>query len=56
MNGHGLDLVRHVDLPKVMDDRGNLSFIESGRHIPFAIKRVYWVYDVPGGEVRGGRH
>jgi dTDP-4-dehydrorhamnose 3,5-epimerase-like enzyme len=54
MNGHGLDLVRHVDLPKVMDDRGNLSFIESGRHIPFAIKRVYWVYDVPGGEVRGG--
>ncbi len=41
-------------LPKIVDPRGNLSFIEGGRHVPFAIRRVYWVYDVPGGEVRGG--
>ncbi len=37
-----------------MDARGNLSFIEEENHIPFKIKRIYWVYDVPGGEVRGG--
>ena len=54
MNRSGLNLVRNVDLPKIMDDRGNLSFIESNNQAPFAIKRVYWVYDVPGGEVRGG--
>ncbi len=41
-------------LPKIVDPRGNLSFIEGARHVPFAIRRVYWVYDVPGGEVRGG--
>ena len=41
-------------LPKIVDPRGNLSFIEGGRHVPFTIRRVYWVYDVPGGEVRGG--
>lgn len=45
---------RLMDLPKIIDDRGNLSFIESGRPVPFVIKRVYWVYDVPGGETRGG--
>ena len=43
-----------IDLPKIMDDRGNLSFFEEQRHIPFPIKRSYWIYDVPGGESRGG--
>ena len=43
-----------IDLPKVLDRRGNLSFIEENNHIPFEIKRVYWIYDVPGGEKRGG--
>ena len=41
-------------LPKILDHRGNLSVIEGGRHIPFVIQRTYWVYDVPGGESRGG--
>lgn len=45
---------RIINLPKIEDQRGNLSFIEGGLHIPFEIKRVYWIYDVPGGEVRGG--
>ena len=43
-----------VNLPKFEDPRGNLSFIEEKNHIPFAIQRVYWIYDVPGGEIRGG--
>ncbi|MDT8394734.1 MAG: FdtA/QdtA family cupin domain-containing protein [Bacteroidales bacterium] len=43
-----------LPLPKIEDDRGNLTFIEENNHIPFAIKRVYWIYDVPGGQVRGG--
>lgn len=43
-----------IDLPVIPDDRGNLSFVEENRHIPFAIKRTYWLYDVPGGERRGG--
>ena len=43
-----------INLPKFTDDRGNLSFIEQNNHIPFEIKRTYWVYDVPGGEARGG--
>lgn len=43
-----------IDLPKILDPRGNLSFLESGNHIPFKIKRTYWIYDVPGGEIRGG--
>lgn len=42
-----------IDLPKIFDARGNLSFVEGGRHIPFNIARVYWIYDVPGGENRG---
>jgi hypothetical protein len=42
-----------IDLPKILDERGNLSFIEEDIHIPFKIKRVYWIYDVPGGEYRG---
>lgn len=43
-----------IQLPKFLDTRGNLSFIEEKRHIPFKIKRTYWIYDVPGGEKRGG--
>ncbi len=43
-----------IELPKIEDSRGNLSFIEGGRHIPFDIKRVYYLYDVPGGSQRGG--
>lgn len=50
----GLEAVKIVDLPKIVDARGNLSFIEEFRHIPFPIKRSYWVYDVPGGEKRDG--
>lgn len=49
-----VDDCRIVELPRITDPRGNLSFIESHRHIPFDIKRVYYVYDVPGGETRGG--
>jgi hypothetical protein len=45
--------LRIIDLPKIEDDRGNLSFIEEENHVPFKIKRVYWIYDVPGGEFRG---
>ncbi|GIW99737.1 MAG: hypothetical protein KatS3mg111_3070 [Pirellulaceae bacterium] len=43
-----------IDLPKIEDARGNLTFIEGGRHVPFDIKRVYYLYDVPGGAERGG--
>jgi len=43
-----------ISLPKILDNRGNLSFIEENTHVPFNIKRTYWVYDVPGGEIRGG--
>ena len=46
--------VRRIDLPKFLDARGNLSFAEQNNHIPFEIKRTYWIYDVPGGEDRGG--
>ncbi|MFA9213150.1 MAG: FdtA/QdtA family cupin domain-containing protein [Candidatus Methylacidiphilales bacterium] len=42
-----------IQLPKFLDPRGNLSFIEDDNHIPFKIERTYWIYDVPGGEVRG---
>lgn len=45
--------VQILNLPKFIDERGNLSFIEDGDNLPFSIKRVYWIYDVPGGEVRG---
>jgi len=48
------DKVRLIDLPKIVDERGNLSFIEGGNHIPFKIERTYMIYDVPGGETRGG--
>lgn len=43
-----------INLPKILDARGNLSFVEEDTHIPFKIKRTYWLYDVPGGECRGG--
>lgn len=43
-----------IQLPKILDPRGNLSFIEYGNHIPFEIKRCYWIYDIPGGELRDG--
>lgn len=46
--------VKLIELPKFMDPRGNLSFVEQNNHIPFEIKRTYWIYDVPGGEDRGG--
>ena len=49
-----LDRCRLIELPKIVDVRGNLSFIEGGRHVPFEIKRVYYLYDVPGGETRAG--
>ena len=46
--------VKLVELPRFLDARGNLSFVEQLNHIPFIIKRTYWIYDVPGGENRGG--
>jgi uncharacterized cupin superfamily protein len=49
-----MDTPRIINLPKFLDARGNLSFVEQENHIPFTIKRTYWLYDVPGGECRGG--
>ena len=46
--------VRIINLPKIIDKRGNLSIIEEMKNIPFEIKRSFWIYDVPGGETRGG--
>lgn len=46
--------IKLIQLPKFLDARGNLSFIEEFKHIPFKIERTYWIYDVPGGESRGG--
>ncbi len=46
--------VKIIELPKINDRRGNLSFVEEETHIPFKIIRSYWIYDVPGGELRGG--
>lgn len=43
-----------IQLPKILDERGNLSFIEKGNDVDFDFKRIYWIYDVPGGEIRGG--
>ena len=43
-----------INLPKIGDKRGNLSLVEEFKHIPFKIERTYWIYDVPGGEKRGG--
>lgn len=49
-----LDQCHIIDLPKIGEPRGNLTFIEAERHIPFGIRRVYYLYDVPGGAERGG--
>ena len=49
-----IDHVKIIDLPKYEDPRGNLTFFEENNHIPFKIERVYWIYDVPGGQIRGG--
>lgn len=49
-----IENVRTIELPRFEDPRGNLSFIEEFKHIPFKIERTYWIYDVPGGQVRGG--
>jgi hypothetical protein len=49
-----LEDAKLIDLPKFLDSRGNLSFIEEDKHVPFPINRCYWIYDVPGGEARGG--
>ena len=49
-----LDDCRIIELPKISNPQGNLTFVESDNHIPFDIKRVYYVYDVPGGAERGG--
>lgn len=46
--------IKLIELPKFEDARGNLSFVENHKPIPFEIKRTYWIYDVPGGEERGG--
>jgi len=46
--------VKIIELPKIIDHRGNLTFIETQKHIPFKMERVFWIYDVPGGETRGG--
>ena len=45
---------RIIDLPKITDPRGNLTFVEAERHVPFSIRRIYYLYDVPGGASRGG--
>ncbi len=49
-----IDKCHLIDLPKILDPRGNLTFIEGNQHIPFDISRVYYLYDVPGGAERGG--
>jgi hypothetical protein len=49
-----LESCKIVELPKIVDPRGNLTFLEGNRHVPFAIERVYYLYDVPGGAERGG--
>lgn len=49
-----LERCRIIELPKIADPRGNLTFVEGGHHVPFDISRVYYVYDVPGGSERGG--
>jgi oxalate decarboxylase/phosphoglucose isomerase-like protein (cupin superfamily) len=54
MHNHLVENPKIIELPKVLDKRGNLSFFENGNQIPFLIRRTYWIYDVPGGEFRGG--
>lgn len=52
--GTVIETARVIGLPKISDARGNLTFIEGGNHVPFDVRRVYYLYDVPGGETRGG--
>lgn len=54
IKNQSMDLTEIIYLPKIEDERGNLTFVEESIHIPFRIKRIYWIYDVPGGELRGG--
>lgn len=49
-----IDDIKIIELPRFLDARGNLSFAEQNHHVPFEIRRTYWIYDVPGGEKRGG--
>ena len=49
-----MNVAKIINLPKLEDPRGNLTFIEELNHIPFKIARAYWIYDVPGGQMRGG--
>jgi dTDP-4-dehydrorhamnose 3,5-epimerase-like enzyme len=49
-----IEFCKIIDLPKISDPRGNLTFVEGGKQIPFDIQRVYYLYDVPGGSERGG--
>ncbi len=53
MTASSIDQCKIIDLPKINDPRGNLTFVESEKHIPFEIKRVFYIYDVPTGESRG---
>ena len=53
MSAISIDQCEVLDLPKISDPRGNLTFIESGKHVPFEIKRIFYLYDVPTGESRG---
>lgn len=50
----GVEQIKLIELPKIHDPRGNLSVIETGRHIPFDFKRIFYLYDVPGGATRAG--
>jgi hypothetical protein len=54
MKNYTVENCKLIDLPKIGEPRGNLTFVEGGRHVPFDIKRVYYLYDVPGGAERGG--
>lgn len=53
-NAMGISNCHLIDFPKISDPRGNLTFVEGSNHVPFDIKRVYYLYDVPGGAARGG--
>jgi hypothetical protein len=46
--------IQKINLPRILDERGNLTFFQDNDQIPFAMRRSYWIYDVPGGEARGG--
>lgn len=51
---HEVDEIKLLELPKIVDERGNLTFLQNPNQVPFKIERVFWIYDVPGGEQRGG--